>query len=321
MKERGITLIALVVTIIVLLVLAGISISMLTGENGILNRAGEAKTKTEEAQGEQQKILSDYEQEIEDMVGNISQVDDAEPGKLEEVNGEYIISSIEDLIAFSYEVTNGENSYEGKIVKLGCNLDFKSKKSYVNPDRTDYDAYGYNGNLREILTSTGFNGIDGFLGTFDGNGYSIKNLKIEKEVNDFSFFGLFNTNKGIIKNLNVDDCNIEATGSTNYGFFGGICGNNSGKIYNCKVTGTIKSDYSNSILGGIAGYSENEIKNCINYAEISGKATQCGGVVGQHATGIISQCGNYGDIILTDANYIGGVIGLGLAINEERNEC
>ena len=42
-NNRGITLIALVVTIIVLLILAGISISMLTGQNGILNRATEAK--------------------------------------------------------------------------------------------------------------------------------------------------------------------------------------------------------------------------------------------------------------------------------------
>ena len=46
MQEKGITLIALVVTIIVLLILAGISISMLTGQNGILNRASEAKEKT-----------------------------------------------------------------------------------------------------------------------------------------------------------------------------------------------------------------------------------------------------------------------------------
>ena len=46
-NNEGITLIALVVTIIVLLILAGISISMLTGENGILSRAGEAKEKTE----------------------------------------------------------------------------------------------------------------------------------------------------------------------------------------------------------------------------------------------------------------------------------
>ena len=49
-KNPGITLIALVVTIVVLLILAGISISMLTGQNGILNRATEAKEKTERAQ-------------------------------------------------------------------------------------------------------------------------------------------------------------------------------------------------------------------------------------------------------------------------------
>ena len=48
-KQRGITLIALVVTIIVLLILAGVSISMLTGQNGILNRASEAKKNTEAA--------------------------------------------------------------------------------------------------------------------------------------------------------------------------------------------------------------------------------------------------------------------------------
>ena len=52
-KDRGITLIALVVTIIVLLILAGISISMLTGQNGILNRASEAKEKNEVVQLEE----------------------------------------------------------------------------------------------------------------------------------------------------------------------------------------------------------------------------------------------------------------------------
>jgi len=45
-RNRGITLIALVITIIVLLILAGISISMLSGDNSILQRATEANTKT-----------------------------------------------------------------------------------------------------------------------------------------------------------------------------------------------------------------------------------------------------------------------------------
>ena len=61
-KERkGITLIALVVTIIILLILAGISISMLTGQNGILNRAQEAKNKTEQAQEDEKEKIKEYE--------------------------------------------------------------------------------------------------------------------------------------------------------------------------------------------------------------------------------------------------------------------
>lgn len=45
-ETKGITLIALVITIIILLILAGISIAMLTGENGILKKAQESKNTT-----------------------------------------------------------------------------------------------------------------------------------------------------------------------------------------------------------------------------------------------------------------------------------
>ena len=48
-KQNGITLIALVITIIVLLILAAVSIATLTGENGILTRANDAKTQTGQA--------------------------------------------------------------------------------------------------------------------------------------------------------------------------------------------------------------------------------------------------------------------------------
>ena len=61
-QENGITLIALVVTIIVLLILAGVSISMLTGQNGILTMALKAKADTEAAQEEEKTILKEYEE-------------------------------------------------------------------------------------------------------------------------------------------------------------------------------------------------------------------------------------------------------------------
>ncbi len=49
-KEKGITLIALVITIIVLLILAGVAIATLTGDNGILTKAASAKENTERAE-------------------------------------------------------------------------------------------------------------------------------------------------------------------------------------------------------------------------------------------------------------------------------
>ncbi len=49
-EQKGITLIALVITIIVLLILAGVSIAMLTGNNGILTRANDSKTKNAQAE-------------------------------------------------------------------------------------------------------------------------------------------------------------------------------------------------------------------------------------------------------------------------------
>lgn len=52
-QEKGITLIALVITIIVLLILAGVTIATLTGDNGILTKASEAREKTENAVAEE----------------------------------------------------------------------------------------------------------------------------------------------------------------------------------------------------------------------------------------------------------------------------
>ncbi len=74
-KQKGITLIALVITIIVLLILAGVSIATLTGDNGILTKAQTAKNETEKASEEEQIQLAamnaamntkKYDYEVED---------------------------------------------------------------------------------------------------------------------------------------------------------------------------------------------------------------------------------------------------------------
>ncbi len=66
---KGITLIALVITIIVLLILTGVTIATLTGENGILTKAGDAKTKTVEEQ-EKEEIKTAYAAAVTEKLSN-----------------------------------------------------------------------------------------------------------------------------------------------------------------------------------------------------------------------------------------------------------
>ena len=68
-EKKGITLIALVVTIIVLLLIAGVSISMLTGQNGILTRSADAKKKTGEAENQENERMQEYEDVTDQYVG------------------------------------------------------------------------------------------------------------------------------------------------------------------------------------------------------------------------------------------------------------
>ena len=71
--NKGITLIALVITIIVLLILAGVSIATLTGENGILTRANDAKTSTEIAEEKEKVRLAAGAAYAEDLGGEIKE--------------------------------------------------------------------------------------------------------------------------------------------------------------------------------------------------------------------------------------------------------
>ena len=68
-SQKGITLIALVITIIILLILAGISISALTNQ-GLFKNAKEAQNATEKAEEEQGKVLNEYEDEINKYLEN-----------------------------------------------------------------------------------------------------------------------------------------------------------------------------------------------------------------------------------------------------------
>ena len=64
-QTKGITLIALVITIIVLLILAGVTIVTLTGDNGLLQKANEAKQANENSTLEEKIKLSYIEYDLE----------------------------------------------------------------------------------------------------------------------------------------------------------------------------------------------------------------------------------------------------------------
>ena len=72
-KQTGITLIALAITIIILLILAGISIGVLTGENGLIKQSQSAKTQTEIAEEKEILDTATVKAMAKDRYGNLSQ--------------------------------------------------------------------------------------------------------------------------------------------------------------------------------------------------------------------------------------------------------
>lgn len=110
-----------------------------------------------------------------------------------------------------------------------------------------------------------------FNGNFDGNGYTIANLKINKPNKNNQ--GLFSISGGKIINLNLENVNIIGKN-----YVGGIAGSRSTNIDNCRVSGSIKGNsYVGGIIGEIAGAGE--VKNCTVQATIDGVSTT-GGIIG-----------------------------------------
>ena len=117
-NKEGITLIALVITIIVLLILAGVSIAMLTGTNGILTQAQLAKSETEKAAARESleiKMLgAKTENSTESIEDSLSKMDNVEimsktkDGVLVKCNGyKFFIDNDKNVSEIKNVVTNG----------------------------------------------------------------------------------------------------------------------------------------------------------------------------------------------------------------------
>lgn len=109
-EKKGITLIALVITIVILLILAGISIATLSGDNGLFTRAKEAKRKTINAQNEENTILSEYLEEIDK---NLAEGEETEGDNL-------LINKVKvgDYIKYTPDTASTEN-INAMITELG----------------------------------------------------------------------------------------------------------------------------------------------------------------------------------------------------------
>ena len=86
--EKGITLISLVITIIILLILAGISISALTNQ-GLFKNAKAAQNATEKAEAEQGQRLNEYEDEINKYLSNNDKKEETESTLLDPLAGSF----------------------------------------------------------------------------------------------------------------------------------------------------------------------------------------------------------------------------------------
>ena len=74
-NEIGITLIALVVTIVVLLILAGVSLSLVLGENGLINKAKEGRDKYAESAKNEQSELNKVDEWLEENISGVKKVE------------------------------------------------------------------------------------------------------------------------------------------------------------------------------------------------------------------------------------------------------
>ena len=154
-QDKGITLIALVVSIIVLIILAGVSISMLTGENGIMGRANLAKTSTEFANYKEELEQWKMSKSMEDVgfsddtlsagKNNLSYGGEKKDGniktiipdlkddyldEIEVIKGKLVLSTTDNSKINSAKIANvSVNPYEikdGELVSAGANLDLVS---------------------------------------------------------------------------------------------------------------------------------------------------------------------------------------------------
>ncbi len=233
-----------------------------------------------------QKYLKEINIIAKDKGGNPSryQIND-----LNILGTEYVITTETELQQLATEVNSGKNC-SGLTIELGNDIDLGKIENFV--------PIGINNNSKNR-----------FSGKFNGNGYTIINLKINREENYTGLFGYVNTGASI-ENIKIKDCSI-TTGNGRY--VGGLVGYNAGeKISKVAVSGKIENGYSDGSanVGGLIGYNNNAgtIENCYSQLQIEGKGRCIGGLVGYSEGGTITNSYSIGKVTGGNSN-VGGLVG------------
>ena len=307
---------------------------MLTGENGILSQAQNAKEKTTKA-GEEEKVkMAVMGSSIDDdglveMLDETSfknelnnQFEDQELDVVVNGDGSFIVTvkstnrkyyvnddktvinsdniveidNEEELKAFRDDVNNG-NSYEGKVVLLTSDIDLGGE---------EWEPIGYYDQAtNEKNPDTEIN--KPFRGVFDGGNNEINGIVISSNENGKGLFG-FIVNSSIRNIILGENNEISGTQKQTGGIVGYLYGT-TGNINNCINKANVNGNAG--IVGQMVG--THTIFNCKNYGNINGAAGILGSCAAIDFISIpsvsIINCLNNGNISKTDSYYCGGIVG------------
>ncbi|MCT7405363.1 GLUG motif-containing protein [Aliarcobacter cryaerophilus] len=172
--------------------------------------------------------------------------------------------------------------------ELGRDIDASATKTDIRWGTAGFNPLGH--------------GTNHFTGTFDGKGFTISNLYINRATQDN--VGLFEyTNNATIKNIGLENVNI--TGNNYVGGLVGRNGGNKGTISNSYATGSVNG---NSEVGGLVGVNGGTISNSYATNSVDGKGDRVGGLVGANGNnGIITN--SYATGSVSGNHQVGGLLG------------
>ena len=217
------------------------------------------------------------------------------------------VSSGDVLAALAQKINAGED-YSDYTIKLTGNIDLNGIEwtpigTASNPFKGTFDGDGYA--IRNLKITNG-DSFAAFFGTTDGA--KIENLTVSGEVSGTDVAGLI----GKAKNTTVTNCvsNVDVTATA--GKAAGIAATFGGTLTNSENHGEIITMADQPVGGLVAWCNTSTIENCHNYGSVTVKGSadgsQAGGLAGNLCAGTtVKNSSNNGNV--TSGNYAGGVAG------------